>query len=57
MFAVIYCSAGCLPDNDDVEFIGTLTECEDWVDAHAEEYARPDVLHDLYGLEVIDAIW
>ncbi len=57
MFAVIYCSAGCLPDNDDVEFVGTLTECEDWVGAHAEDYARPDVIHDLYGLEIIDAIW
>lgn len=54
MFAVIYCSAGCLPDTDDVEFYGELSECLDWVDAHAEGYERPDVLHDLYGLEIIE---
>ena len=39
---------------DDVEFYGELSECLDWVDAHAEAYERPDVLHDLYGLEIIE---
>jgi len=54
MFAVIYASAGCLPDTDSVEFYGSAEECEAWVEANAEDYERPDVLHDLYGLEIIE---
>lgn len=52
-YAVIYCSAGCLPDSDQPEFVGTLSECELWVDRNARDYHRPDVTHDLYGLEII----
>ena len=56
MYAVIYCSAGCLPDSDHVEFYGTLDECADFIEANAEDYERPDVAHDLYGLEIVEAI-
>lgn len=54
MYAVIYCSAGCLPDSDHVEFYGSADECEAWIEANAEDYERPDVRHDLYGLEIIE---
>ena len=53
-FAVIYCSAGCLPDTDSVEFQGTFDECEAWIEANQTDYERPDVQHDLYGLEIIE---
>jgi hypothetical protein len=56
MFAVIYASAGCLPDSDSAEFYGTLAECEEFIEANAEDYERPDVEHDLYSLEIIEAI-
>ena len=51
--AVIYCSAGCLPDSDYPEFVGTLSECEDYIETYAHEYERPEVEHDLYRLEII----
>jgi hypothetical protein len=54
MFAVIYASAGCLPDSDAVEFYGSADECEAWIEANAEDYERPDVTHDLYSLEIIE---
>ena len=56
MFAVIYASAGCLPDSDDVEFYGSLEECERFIEANADESVREDVTHDLYGLEIVEAI-
>jgi len=54
MFAVIYASAGCLPDTDSVEFYGSGDECEAWVEANAKDYERPGVTHDLYSLEIIE---
>lgn len=54
MFAVIYCSAGCLPDSESVQFYGDADECEEWVEANREDYERLDVLHDLYGLEIVE---
>ena len=53
MYAVIYSSAGCLPDNDEPEYQGSLTECEDWVMDNSQDYLRPGVSHDLYMLEII----
>lgn len=52
-FAVFYASAGCLPDSDSPEFVGTLQECEAWVAENASDYERPDVQHDLYSLEIV----
>lgn len=54
MYAVIYASAGCLPDSEYPEFYGTLSDCEEFIRDHADEYVRPDVEHDLYSL-VIEA--
>lgn len=54
MFAVIYASAGCLPDSDAAEFYGSADECEAWIEANADDYVREDVTHDLYGLEIVE---
>lgn len=54
-YAVIYCAAGCMPDSDYPEFVGTLSECERWIDRNAHTYRRPEVTHDTYGLEII--VW
>lgn len=52
LYAVWYASAGCLPDSDEPEFIGTLDECQDWLEVNEWEYERPDVAHDLYALSI-----
>ena len=51
-YAVWYHAAGCLPDSDEPEFIGTEDECIEWVDENATQYERPDVTHDTYGLSI-----
>jgi hypothetical protein len=53
MYAVIYSSAGCLPDNDEPEYQGSLAECEAWVMDNSQDYLRPGVAHDLYMLEIL----
>jgi hypothetical protein len=53
MYAVIYSSVGCLPDNDEPEYLGSLAECESWVMDNSQDYLRPGVDHDLYMLEII----
>ena len=53
MYAVIYASAGCIPDSDEPEFVGTLAECEAFIAESADDYARPEIEHDLYALEII----
>jgi hypothetical protein len=53
MYAVIYSSAGCLPDNDEPEYEGSLAECEAWIMDNEQDYLRPGVAHDLYMLEII----
>ena len=54
--AVIYSSAGCIPDNieDGPEFTGTLEECIMFVKTEGQNYERPDVEHDLYSLEIVE---
>ncbi len=52
--AVIYSSAGCIPDNDEPEFTGTLEECIMFIKTEGHEYERPDVDHDLYSLEIVE---
>lgn len=52
MYAVLYASAGGLPDGDFPEFVGTLQECEEFIRTNAADYARPDVEHDLYSLSI-----
>jgi hypothetical protein len=37
-YAVWYASAGCLPDGDGPEFVGTEEACEAFVQDHADEY-------------------
>jgi len=51
-YAVWYASAGCIPDSDYPEFIGSLQECEEFVAENAADYQRPEVQHDLYGLSI-----
>ena len=51
-YAVWYASAGCLPDSEWPEFVGTLAECEAWAAEYADHYRRPEVAHDLYGLTI-----
>lgn len=51
-YCVWYASAGCLPDSEYPEFVVTLNECEQWIVDNAEDYVRPDVVHDLYSLSV-----
>jgi len=50
--AVWYAAAGCIPDCEYPEFVGTLEECYDWILANQKDYARPDVVHDTYYLSV-----
>jgi hypothetical protein len=52
LYAVWYASAGCLPDSDSPEFVGTLEDCEAFVAENASEYERPEVQHDLYSLSI-----
>ena len=52
--AVLYSSAGCIPDNDEPEFTGTLEECIMFIKTEVHEYERPDVEHDLYSLEIVE---
>ena len=52
--AVIYSSAGCIPDNDEPEFKGTLEECIMFVKTEGPNYERPEVEHDLYSLEIVE---
>lgn len=52
-FAVWYASAGCLPDSDHPEYVGTFDECLAWARENVADYLRPDTVHDAYGL-VID---
>ena len=50
-YAVWYASAGCLPDSEHPEMVGTLTECLAFIDnARAERDSDPeyDGTHDLY---------
>jgi hypothetical protein len=53
-YAVIYASAGCIPDSEYPEFVGTYRECEQFINDYADEYARPDVEHDLYSLDIVE---
>lgn len=54
MYAVIYASAGCLPDSEFPEFVGTYDECVQFVQENGHDYERPEVEHDLYALEIVD---
>jgi len=51
-WAVWYSAAGCIPDTDEPEFIGTVEECEEWITQNAHEFDRPDVTHDTYSLSI-----
>lgn len=51
-WAVWYAAAGCLPDSDGPEFVGSFEECEAWVDANWEDYERLWVSQDTYDLTV-----
>lgn len=51
-YAVWYASAGCLPDSPYPEAVGSLEECQNFILEHAQDYARPDVEHDLYSLSI-----
>ena len=51
-YAVWYASAGCLPESEFPEFIGTFEECEKWIAENEEDFKRPDVEHDLYSLSI-----
>lgn len=50
--AVWYASAGCLPDSEHPEFVGTEKECEKFIEENSSEYERPDTEHDLYSLSI-----
>tara|TARA_R110000824_G_scaffold28568_1_gene95811 strand:+ start:745 stop:999 length:255 start_codon:yes stop_codon:yes gene_type:complete len=52
-YGVVYASAGCLPDSEDFEFVGTLEQCELWIVENLEEFVRPDYEHDLYELSIV----
>jgi hypothetical protein len=52
-YGVVYASAGCLPDSEGFEFVGTLEQCELWIVENLEEFVRPEVEHDLYELSIV----
>ena len=52
-YAVIYSSAGGLPDNEEPDYEGSIAECEECVMDNSQDYLRPGVDHDLYMLEII----
>lgn len=52
LYAVWYASAGCLPDSEYPEFVGTEKECEAFIAENAHDYERPEVEHDLYSLTI-----
>lgn len=51
-YCVWYASAGCIPDSEYPEFVGTLAECESWITDNADDYVREWVEHDLYSLSI-----
>lgn len=51
-YAVWYASAGCLSDSGYPEFVGTLAECEAFIEENEDDYKRPGVEHDLYSLSI-----
>ena len=51
-WAVWYSAAGCIPDTDEPEFIGTVEECAAWITQNSHEYERPDVEFDTYSLSI-----
>ena len=53
-YCVVYASAGCLPDSEEYEFVGTLEECELWIAENQQEFVRPEVEHDLYELSIAE---
>ena len=53
-FAVWWASAGCLPDSDEPEFVGSLAECERYVadDPDGFRLSRIQVEYDLYSFSI-----
>ena len=52
LYAVWYASAGCIPDSEYPEFVGSEEECEAFIAEHKSEYDRREVEHDLYSLTI-----
>ena len=53
-YGVIWCSAGCLPDSDEFEFVGSYEECAQW--ARTAELPEELPEHNLYQFEIVGPI-
>ncbi len=51
-YAVWWSSAGCLPDSDGPVFVGTLQECETYVETDPDDYQEGLGVHNLYGFSI-----
>lgn len=51
-YAVWWASAGCLPDSETPAFIGTLTECEDYISEDPDGYFDTVGEHNLYDFGI-----
>lgn len=51
-YAVWHVAAGCLPDSDEPEFIGSRDECVKWIAEYEAEFAESYGDYNTYGLVV-----
>ena len=51
-YAVWWASAGCLPDNDEPCFTGSLKECEQYVEDDPDGYMEGLSDHNLYSFSI-----
>jgi len=51
-YAVWYAAAGCLPDSDLPEFVGSFAACEAWIEENIEEFRQFEGTHNTYQLTI-----
>jgi hypothetical protein len=52
MYAVWYVAAGCLPDSDIPEFVGSFAACEAWIEEHLDEFCEFEGVHNTYQFTI-----
>ena len=52
MYAIWYAAAGCLPDSDLPEFVGSFAACEAWIEENIEEFRQHEGEYNTYQLTI-----
>ncbi len=53
-YAVIWASAGCLPDSEEPAFVGSMKECEEYIETDPDGYTDNLSEHNLYSFDIIE---